>query len=64
MSQYLPVLVYVLAATAVLFIAGLGAAGTRRGAVRYMKVWAQVVLTLVGAAAVIALAVGGIRAFL
>jgi hypothetical protein len=51
MSRYLPVVWFVLAAVAVLLLAGLGAAGSWRGARRYVRDWGRVMIgTLVVAA--------------
>lgn len=60
MGRYLPVLVYVLAALAVLFIAGAGASGSVRGALRYMRMWFVNVIGLVLVALVVGLLLAGI----
>lgn len=54
--RYLPVLIYVLASLAVLFIAGAGASGSVRGALRYMRTWFGVVLGMALAALVLGIA--------
>lgn len=54
--KFLPVLIYVLAALAVLFLAGAGASGSVRGAVRYMRTWFGVVMVMVLAALLLSIA--------
>ena len=60
MDRYLPVFVYLLAALAVLCIAGLGAAGSVRGMVRYLRMWFVQVALLVLVALLGALLLNGI----
>ena len=50
MGQFLPLLLFALACSAVLLFAGLGVAGNLRGALRYMLIWVKCVgaLALVG----------------
>ena len=59
MTAYLPVLWYVLAAFGLLLFAGFGAAGNLRGALRYVWIWARVVLAMIAVALVIAAAMSG-----
>jgi hypothetical protein len=59
MDQYLPVLWFLLAALCMLFIAGLGAAGNLKGALRYMRTWFLHVGALAAAGMVFALMVYG-----
>jgi hypothetical protein len=47
MGRFLPVVWFALTALAVLMLAGLGAAGNWRGAMRYVKIWAVLTLALV-----------------
>lgn len=58
MGQYLPLVWFLLAAFAVLALAGLGAGGSVRGALRYMRHWSRVIVITVAAAALIWLVVG------
>lgn len=60
MDRYLPVLWFVVVALAVLALAGLGAAGTWRGAIRYMRTWSVQVLALVLAGLLLSAVIGAI----
>lgn len=53
MSRYFPVLWYVIAAACVLVLAGFGASGTLRGALRYVGIWAKLVIGTMAVAAVL-----------
>jgi len=54
MGSYLPVLWFVVGAVAVLAVAGLGAAGNWRGALRFMRTWFVQVMALVAAGLLLA----------
>jgi hypothetical protein len=50
---YLPVLWFLLAAAGLLALAGWGAAGNWRGALRYMRAWGRVMVLMIAVAGVV-----------
>lgn len=60
MGRYLPLGLYFAALLAVLWLAGFVASGSRRGALRYMRLWFKHIVGLAALALLIAAVINGI----